>query len=356
MGERSRSIRARWISARASQAVPIPWRLVPTSSCERLHRTISGTFTGSGGGTVSINTESHSLYLADSGATFDFPAGMLQLVGGSIDVLTAGADPVLVNSGFMTVPEDGQFTWNAGTLQNVGTLTVTGTSAAFFIVDPAVVDNPGTIDLEGDVSLAGTGTLNNSGILTVALSADDLTDPFYTLNNTGTIDVQSGTLNLGKSAITQETVENDEMSVDLTGGTWEVEGTGTLITVFDTHIITQNMGGTVILNGPLASYPSFAGLAVNGGSFMLEGGTFIDDDGQSLQQRDTQCRPGEHARRHRSVLAGEPRADDVCDRRHAGLRAIWQAHQHGHPRYWVVRSPRKPRPVTRRCRVPSTRS
>ena len=317
-------------------------------------RTISGTFTGSGGGTVSINTESHSLYLADSGATFDFPAGMLQLVGGSIDVLTAGADPVLVNSGFMTVPEDGQFTWNAGTLQNVGRLTVTGTSAAFFIVDPAVVDNPGTIDLEGDVSLAGTGTLNNSGILTVALSADDLTDPFYTLNNTGTIDVQSGTLNLGKSAITQETVENDEMSVDLTGGTWEVEGTGTLITVFDTHIITQNTGGTVILNGPLASYPLFAGLAVNGGSFMLKG-RLVDDDGQSLQQRDTQCRPGEHARRHRSVLAGEPRADDVCDRRHAGLRAIGELTSTGAAVLGGTIAAR-PRPVTRRCRVPSTRS
>jgi YD repeat-containing protein len=242
-------------------------------------RTISGTFTGSGGGTVSINTSDHSLNLADSGATFDFPAGMLQLVGCSIAALTPGADPVLLNSGFITVPANGEFALNAGTLENVGTVTVTGESAAFSINDPALVDNTGTIDLEGDVSLNGTGTLNNSGTLTVALSADDLTDPFYTLNNTGTIDVQSGTLNLGKSAITQETVENDGMSVDLTGGTWEVDGAGTLITVFESHIITQNTGGTVILNGPDASYPSFAGLADNGGSFTLEGGASFTTPG-----------------------------------------------------------------------------
>ncbi len=268
-------------------------------------RTINGTFTGSGGGTVSINTSDHSLFLADSGATFDFPAGMLQLVGGSITALTAGADPVLLNSNFMTVPAFGGFSWVAGTLENEGTLTVTGESADFSIDDPAVVDNTGTIDLEGDVSLSGTGTLNNSGTLTVALSADDLTDPFYTLNNTGTIDVQSGTLNIGKSAVTQETVESDETSVDLTGGTWEVDGTGTLITVFDTHIITQNTGGTVILNGPDASFPSFAGLAGNGGSFTLEGGGVVHDDGGSVQQRDAQCRSREHTRRDRSVLAGE---------------------------------------------------
>jgi hypothetical protein len=238
-------------------------------------RTISGTFTGSGGGTVSIM--GGPLYLADSGATFDFPAGMLQLLGGTITVVTAGANPVLLNSGFMTVPADGQFNLDAGTLENQGTLTVTGTSANLSINNPAVVDNTGTIDLEGDVSLGGTGTLNNSGTLIAALSATVAVQ--YTLNNTGTIDVKSGTLDFSRSAVTQESVESNDRSVDLTGGTWEVEGTGTLTTARSNFIITQNTGGTVILNGPNASFPSFAGLAGNGGSFTLEGGASFTTPG-----------------------------------------------------------------------------
>ncbi len=234
-------------------------------------RTISGTFTGGGGGTVSINTASSSLQLADSGATFDFPAGMLELVGGSITAATVGADPVLLNSTFMTVPADGQFVWLTGTLENMGTLTVNGPSGAFEIDNPAVVDNPGTIDLEGDVALKGTGTLNNSGTLTAALSADDFAQPFYVLNNTGTIDVKSGALSFARSAVTQQSPLSNPVLVDLTGGTWEVDGTGILTTLESIYTITQNEGGTVVLNGPNASFPSFAGLADNGGTFSLEG-------------------------------------------------------------------------------------
>ncbi len=241
-------------------------------------RTISGTFTGSGGGTVSIDTQSNSLYLADSGATFDFPAGMLQLAG-ELTPVTAGANPVFLNSGFMTVPAHSEFTWTAGTLENAGTLTVTGTSAGFYVDGAAVVDNTGTIDLEGDVLLGGDGTLNNSGTLTAALSADDLAQVSYNLNNTGTIDVQSGALSLAEAAVTQENVLNNGVSVELTGGTWEAQGTGTLTTVRSTFIITQITGGTVILNGADASFPSLAGLAANGGSFALEGGALFTTRG-----------------------------------------------------------------------------
>jgi hypothetical protein len=68
-------------------------------------RTISGTFTASGGGLVTINTLSHKLLVADAGATFNFPPGMLQILGGNIYAATRGNHPTLKNVGIITLPK-----------------------------------------------------------------------------------------------------------------------------------------------------------------------------------------------------------------------------------------------------------
>ena len=221
------------------------------------NRTISGTFTGSGGGTVSILTLDHSLYLADSGATFDFPAGMLQLVGGSITVVTAGANPVLLNSGFMTVSAGGEFNWNAGTLQNVGTLTValTGPSAAFNINNPAVVDNTGTIDLEGDVSLGGDGTLNNSGTLIAATLGDRIRSTQLQPPEQHRHDRRQVRHTQFQRFDRHAVERREQRRVGRSDrGDMEVEGTGTLTILRTDRTLTQNTGGTVILNGPNAAF------------------------------------------------------------------------------------------------------
>jgi hypothetical protein len=67
-------------------------------------RTISGSFVASGGGLVTITTQAHKLLVADAGATFNFPAGMLQILGGNISAATKGAHPTLKNLGTITVP------------------------------------------------------------------------------------------------------------------------------------------------------------------------------------------------------------------------------------------------------------
>jgi hypothetical protein len=66
-------------------------------------RTISGTFKATGGGLVSITTLYHRLLVADAGATFDFPPGMLEIVGGNIYAATTGHHPTLTNLGVITV-------------------------------------------------------------------------------------------------------------------------------------------------------------------------------------------------------------------------------------------------------------
>ena len=300
------------------------------------NRTISGTFTGSGGGTVSILTLDHSLYLADSGATFDFPAGMLQLVGGSITVVTAGANPVLLNSGFMTVSAGGEFNWNAGTLQNVGTLTVgavTGPSAAFNINNPAVVDNTGTIDLEGDVSLGGDGTLNNSGTLIAALFGDRIRSTQLQPPEQHRHDRRQ-VRHTQFQRFDRHAVERREQRRVGRSDRGDMGGRG------DGHPHHPQDGPhpypehgrhgdpkRAERRVPIVRRPGRQRRELHAGR-----GRVVHNAWGPVQQRDALRRSGEHARRDRSVLAGEQRADDVRDRRHAGLGAVRPAHQHGRRR------------------------
>ncbi len=277
-------------------------------------RTISGTFTGSGGGTVTINDADHNLFVANAGATFDFPAGMLQIVGAAVAPATNGASPTLANTGFMTVLSNGNLTVAGGTFQNKGTLTLasqslanTQTGAAFdntatgTIVFPdnfnfsvsGTLQNEGTLTIpsgsnanfvtnasstvsnSGTISVPATtalnGTWDNSGTLDVAAGAGKSTPLANTLNNTGTIDVQSGTLDLSNTTVTQETLLADNTSIDLIGGTWELDNGATLLAASSPEVITEN-GGTVILNGANSSFPALSALASNSGTLTLEGG------------------------------------------------------------------------------------
>src|SRR5205814_2104118 len=84
------------------------------------------------------------------------------------------------------------------TLNNVtgtATLTYTGCGNAWTIGSGAVFNNQAgaTFDFKGDQNISGSGTFNNGGSLTRTTNTGAVSmSP--TLNNTGTVSVQSGGL------------------------------------------------------------------------------------------------------------------------------------------------------------------
>jgi hypothetical protein len=83
-------------------------------------RTISGTFHATGGGLVTITTLYHRLLVADAGATFDFPPGMLEFLGVNIYAATPGSHPNLTNLGVITVPSNDSLLVDAVHIVNKG--------------------------------------------------------------------------------------------------------------------------------------------------------------------------------------------------------------------------------------------
>ncbi len=92
----------------------------------------TGSFTGSGGGTVGFGT----LSVGSGGATFDFPAGMFQWDGGFVD-----GPGSLTNSGAMTLDGAGDSLESGVVLVNSGTLTVSGDGET---LAGGTVDNSGS--------------------------------------------------------------------------------------------------------------------------------------------------------------------------------------------------------------------
>ena len=155
----------------------------------------SGTYTGSGAGTVRVRAG--VLQAGPAGANFNFPPGLFQWTGGVI----AGGSTGLTNTGSMTMagPDAKSL---SGLLNNLGTVTNSGTGdlllgqfGVFFSGPDGRFENrPGGLyDLQGEARLAN-GVFNNAG--TVRKSAGTGTAMLFNhrFNNVGgTIDVRSGT-------------------------------------------------------------------------------------------------------------------------------------------------------------------
>ena len=155
--------------------------------------TITGTLTGSGAGTVQV---SQSVTVGSAGATLDFPANPFLWTGGTITVSPGGT---LTSQAGTTLTITGQVGL-LGALDNDGMIDQTG--------GPLVVDSGalatneagGTYDIEFDgqfLSGGGSGTLENLGTLAKTAGTGASTVDQYFVNDNGTIEVQSGSLDLG---------------------------------------------------------------------------------------------------------------------------------------------------------------
>jgi uncharacterized membrane protein/transglutaminase-like putative cysteine protease len=251
---------------------------------------LSGTFTGSGGGTVLL--QNGSVIVGPAGVTFNFPAGMFQWTGGGINL----DSHTLTNAGTLTLTNpvsvfaNDFFTGSShanlgGTLANTGTIAQQG-AGALFLYDGVTLDNQAgaTYLLGGDGGLAPGSyapTVTNEGAIkkTGGTGTSYITPAF---SSTGTFEVDSGTLSLatrgGTISTTAPLAVAAGATLDLTGGSNNTILSGTF---------TSSGGGTVLLaNGTIVIGPSGATFNFPVGAFQWTGGG-IDLDGNTLTNTGT---------------------------------------------------------------------
>ncbi len=186
------------------------------------------------------------------------------LAGGDALVLAAGATPGALTVGAAST-FDGAVTLNAGTTLTLSAATTLGGTVSLnggslvtndaLTLSGAATWSSGTIGGSGSVTVGSTGALNAAGSGTLALGLP--------LNNTGTVDVQSGTLKVTGTV-------SQVSGTTLTGGTWDVANNATLNLSSAPNLTASQ--AAVALGGPSAVFTQFATVTSLGGSLTLTGG------------------------------------------------------------------------------------
>jgi hypothetical protein len=263
--------------------------------------TSSGTFDVAAAGTLNF-TANHTL---NTGATFT-GAGASRITGGTTTVagtvqvgtspgtLELAAGGTLTGGGTLNTAGTGAFAWTGGTLFNLaglnlgGTTTISGAATKTF--SGGTVNNTGSASWTGggSISAGNSAAFNNSGTFTDGADNSSHsfifgfgTQPTFTnsgthtkqgtgtttftsfYNNTGTVNVQAGTLNLS-GGVTQH------VGTTLTGGTWNVLANSTLNITTGVDITTNN--ANVTLDGVNSNFARINPLATNNGSFSILNG------------------------------------------------------------------------------------
>jgi hypothetical protein len=236
--------------------------LIDSSS---LANTFTGSFTGSGGGTLSLG----SFSVGTGGATVNFPGGMLQWLDATINT----ASGALTNVGTITIPSGG----GGGEVVLDGGGTLINSGKIIHLGVPLVLDHGSTLrnaskgvyNMEGSTAIqcSGSGSFINAGLLSETSSAGaSITTAF---SNTGRLQVSAGTLAISG------TVAQD-VGGTLNGGSWTVTGTtkspANLGFSSMPNLTTIGTKASVTLRGPNSTFTNLTGLATNQGSFSLLGG------------------------------------------------------------------------------------
>ncbi len=231
----------------------------------------TGSFTGSGGGTVSLS--SGDLFVGAAGATFNFPAPLFQWSGGTITVPFEGQP--LTNAGTITLanPANTPVTLNGdGTLVNAGTMEQDGATGLNMqssgINNLTTLLNQGTYDFQTDTDIfsnSGGGMFNNQGILSKSAGrANSFSAISVLMNNSSEVDANAGNLKLAAGG----GVLNGGTYNAAAGATLDLTG-GATVTISGTLADSGAQGGTVVMSsGDLAVDP------VNGATFAFDPGVF----------------------------------------------------------------------------------
>ena len=207
----------------------------------------TGTYTGSGAGQIQLS--GGAITIGSGGATFNFPSGLFQWTAGDIDYSGGG---VLTNIGVITAAPSSGATVRivSGILDNKGTINQSG--AGTFVLFGAgggeVENEAGAVyDFQSDgtpfVEGPGGGTIVNAGTIEKTGGTGTTTVSNVALNNSGTLDVESGTLAL----LSPETSTGGTFSV-ATGAVLQLAPAGGF-TTFWTGTYSGSGGGQVELSG-----------------------------------------------------------------------------------------------------------
>ena len=248
-----------------------------------------GTFTG-----AAINIAFGAVLEFGPGFIFTMTGSYAGTGLGSIDfeaALSGGddSDPAYLNfvpgyfnatgSFFGTVENDGTMTLNgnfmrahfinAGTIDQVGTLDVDLNANTLFenrglydLLTDASIVVPGDGSL-GNMQFVNSGILRKSGGTGTSQIRHDGNGKAFLLNNTGTVEVDSGTIQiLDQPAQISGTT--------LTAGTWSEQNGASLVFPVGTNIVTNQ--GNLALDGAGATIAAIANLATNQGDLSLSDG------------------------------------------------------------------------------------
>ncbi len=260
---------------------------------------------GGGNNTGSFNISSSTAMNVTAG-TYTFNTGTVVsgtgtfgLTGGTLSIAQASAvnSPWTISNGTLNgvgdVTANGVLTWSGGTMSGTGKTVVGATgllnlSTTASVTLSRILENNGSINWAAGTSnvLFAGGTLNNQpGASFTSSVSDSLINNAgggnafnnagtyneagagtftiaIPLNNTGTVNVQSGTLSLTGSVV-------QVAGPTLTGGTWNISNAATLNIPLTT--LTSN-AGNITLDGPASSFTAINNLTINSGSFAITNG------------------------------------------------------------------------------------
>src|SRR5581483_10423360 len=230
--------------------------------------TLTGAYSGVFGGVVSLFGD---FLIGAGGASFNFPAGMLNWDFGSLNQSLGNVTNLGTLALRIPVPNP-SLKVIGGTLINQGTLAFIG-QADLELDQGAVLNNlaGGTIDfrIEAVISsdLGPRAAVNNAGLLTkTGTTGTSRVD--VPLDNTGSVEVHSGKLQLG--SVTQLSTGA------LGGGSWSVlaaaGSSATLSITSPQAFSTINSGAKVTLSGTGADFTNFEFPLNNAGTLALQGG------------------------------------------------------------------------------------
>jgi hypothetical protein len=242
--------------------------------------TYTGSFSGSGAGTVQIN--GGTLAVGTAGASFQFSGSLLQWTGGTIS-----GPGTLTNQGTLTIGANDK-TLN-GTLQNTGTVKDIGNGNRFFITSSGTFMNQAGAIFDfigpGGAGIFDSNQFNgkqskfiNAGTLrTSAGTGTAFVGPVIFDNEGGTVEADAATLALGAGAVMSSTATFTAAAgavLDLTGNqnsnyTGSFSGTG---------------AGMVLLKGGTLGVGAAGATFQFGGSLLQWTGGTISGPGTLLNQ------------------------------------------------------------------------
>jgi RHS repeat-associated protein len=240
-------------------------------------QTLTGTYTGSGGGTVGVQGGSAPFVMAigSAGATFDFAPGLFS----QWDNGTIAGPGVLTNTGWLDFNTDYDgvtVALNGLTIDNQG--TVVWGNGVLYTSNAPVINNYGNFDAQANAYVvpdSNVGSFNNYGTLERTTGTGTADFSQLDFNNLGAaIDVDSSTLELGTGT---STGANIVVAAGAVLDFWaRFGGTQTL-----TGTYTGTGSGTVGVQITGANDPFTMAIGSAGATFNFAPGLFTQwDDGQ----------------------------------------------------------------------------